>query len=353
MPQSLLRQGMSTALDEESEAVKSTQSEDFIAAQTEPSLRRKATAGLFIVTLVWGATFIWMKQILNSIQPQYEEFGGPAVVSLMVLARFAIAAILMLLFFSKARSAVADKAMWKGGLLLGGLMLIGFVTQMVGLDEINPATSAFLTSLYVVLTALLTIIMTKTKPSRILLFAVLLATFGAGFIEGPPHLSWGWGEILTVICALFFALHIVYTQKVTQALNPIAITSTSFLVVVIGCFILLLFLTDISNREFWSLLVADGVIIPLLCLGIGGSFFCILMLNYFQRYLHPVQAAIIYAFEPVWATVYGLGLGLVDWTWWILIGGGALLLGNLMVEFAKKDDDKIIQRKEEAEPSNS
>jgi len=339
---------MAIELGGENMVTKEQQSATFTALETPPLQRRKAVIGLFAVTLVWGATFIWMKQLLNSIQPQYEEFGGTAVVSLMVFARFAIAAIMMLIFFSKARTAVADKEAWKGGVLLGGLMLAGFVTQMVGLDEINPSTSAFLTSLYVVLTAILTAFMTKSKPSRILLFAVLLATFGAGFIEGPPHLSWGWGEILTVICALFFALHIVYTQKVTQALDPISVTSTSFLAVVIGAFVLTILFTDISNPEFWSMLISDGVIIPLLCLGIGGSFFCLLMLNYYQRYLHPVQAAIIYAFEPVWATVYGLGLGLVNWSWWIIIGGGALLLGNLMVETMGNS-----QRNEEAEPSNS
>jgi len=48
--------------------------------------------------------------------------------------------------------------------------------------------------------------------------------------------------------------------------------------------------------------------------------------------MHPVQAAIIYALEPVWATLFGLALGLVPWTWWIVFGGGILLAGNILVE---------------------
>jgi drug/metabolite transporter (DMT)-like permease len=48
--------------------------------------------------------------------------------------------------------------------------------------------------------------------------------------------------------------------------------------------------------------------------------------------LNPIQAAIIYALEPVWATIYGLSLGLDQWTGWILVGGGALFMGNIIVE---------------------
>ena len=55
-------------------------------------------------------------------------------------------------------------------------------------------------------------------------------------------------------------------------------------------------------------------------------------MNILQRHLHPVQAAIIYALEPVWATILALGLEMTDWTGWIAIGGSALLAGNLMVE---------------------
>ena len=279
-----------------------------------PRQRKIAIAALLVVTSVWGATFIWMKQALNALQPEIETYGSNKVVGVLVAARFAIAAVVMFAFFPKARAALRQPEQWRGGAVLGGLMLVGFVTQMIGLDEINPAVSAFLTSLYVVFTALITILMTRSQPSRVLMFGVLLATFGAGFIQGPPHLTWGFGEALTVVCAVFFALHIIYTQKITQAMDPVGVTQTSFAVVALGAVLMTLLLGGGRSMAEWDFVLDDGVLLPVLCLGIGGSFFCLLLLNMYQRYLHPIQAAIIYAFEPVWATMYGLGLDLVDWS---------------------------------------
>ncbi len=295
---------------------------------------------LLSVTLIWGATFIWMKQALNALEVELETFGTFPVVALLVALRFLIAMVLVLAFFPKARAGLRSPSIWKGGGVLGGLMLVGFVSQMVALNDINPSTSAFLTSLYVVMTALLTMRMSEHPPRRALYWGVLMATVGAGFIEGPPHLSWGWGEIVTVVCALFFALHIIFTQKLTLELDPLMLTLTSFIVVGFGSLALALvggggqtvgMIADVLSRE--------GVILPVFLLGLGGSFFCLVALNMYQRHMHPVQAAIIYAFEPVWATVFGLGIGLVSWSWWILFGGGVLLLGNILVEITSPDED--------------
>ena len=99
-------------------------------------------------------------------------------------------------------------------------------------------------------------------------------------------------------------------------------------------------LGDGTNPKQWTLIYSEGVLIPVILLGVGGSFFCLLFLNMYQRYLHPIQAAIIYALEPVWATIYGLQLGMVTWSIWILIGGGALFIGNIIVELLSSKPDE-------------
>ena len=302
-----------------------------------PKQRHIAILALLSVTLVWGATFVWMKQALDALDDEKATLGTNGVVAVLVFARFAIAALLMLIFFRKARSSLTNRQIWLDGIMLGGLMFLAYLSQMIGLDDINPSVSAFLTSLYVVFTALISSAYNLRLPTKIMLLGVGLATFGAGFIQGPPHLTWGVAEFITVFCALLFALHILFTQHITTRRDPVAVSTTSFIVVTICSIITVFILGDGTNAKQWQLLFSDGVIIPVLLLGIGGSFFCLLFLNMYQRYLHPIQAAIIYALEPVWATIYGLQLGMVDWSIWILIGGGALFLGNIIVELLSSD----------------
>ena len=303
------------------------------------SKRQQAALGLFSVTLLWGGTFVWMKQALNSLDGELTQYSTAGVVGVIVCSRFLIAFVALLPFSSEARRALTSKEDWKGGLILGGLMLAGFVLQMIGIESVSPSVSAFLTSLYVVFTAILSVKISDRKPTRMMVLGVGLATIGAGFIDGPPHIVWGLGELLTVVCAFFFALHIIYTDKITKQLNPIAVTSTSFAVLVVGAGIVAL----IASRDVMVFESAwqDGVIIPLLCLGLFGSLACILMLNAFQRHLNPTHAAIIYSFEPVWATLYGWQQGLVEVSIWLTMGL-LLLLGNIIVELDESSDENHL-----------
>lgn len=307
--------------------------------------RQQAALGLFCVTLLWGGTFVWMKQAVNSLDDEIAQYSTTAVVGVIVSSRFFIAFVALLPFSSKARAALSSKEDWQGGLILGGLMLAGFVLQMIGIKSVSPSVSAFLTSLYVVFTAILSIKISDRKPTRMMIVGVALATIGAGFIDGPPHIVWGTGELLTVACALFFALHIIYTDRITKQLDPIAVTSTSFLVLVLGAgTIAVIAGGGISVFESaWQ----DGVVLPLLCLGLFGSLACILMLNIFQKHLNPTHAAIIYSFEPVWATLYGWQQDMVDISIWLAMGL-LLLVGNIIVEL--DESSNFTHLSEEAGP---
>jgi len=298
--------------------------------------RRQAVIGLFFVTLLWGGTFVWMKQAMNSLEVELDEYSKAGVVGVIVATRFLIAFVALLPFSSRARSALTSKEDWKGGLILGSLMLAGFVLQMIGIESVTPSVSAFLTSLYVVFTAILSVKISDRKPTRMMIAGVLLATLGAGFIDGPPHIVWGTGEILTVMCAFFFALHIIYTDSITKKLDPLAVTSTSFAVLVVGASIFALIASGdpMVAEVAWQ----DGVVVPLLCLGLFGSLACILMLNAFQKYLNPTHAAIIYSFEPVWATLYGWYEGMIDVSIWLTMGI-LLLIGNIIVELDESGDE--------------
>ena len=65
------------------------------------SKRQQAAIGLFLVTLLWGGTFVWMKQALNSLDKQIEVYGEAGVVGVMVASRFFIAFVALIPFSSK------------------------------------------------------------------------------------------------------------------------------------------------------------------------------------------------------------------------------------------------------------
>ena len=296
--------------------------------------RSLALLSLFGVTLLWGGTFIWMQQSLDaaaSISPNIPE---NQVAIFFVMMRFVIAGLFLLILIPKTWSGLKEIEVWKGGLILGVIVWGGFILQMLGLTDVTPAVSAFLTSLYVVFTALIGVAMGVQKLTRFAIVGVILATFGAGWISGPPQLNFGIGEWLTVGCALLFGAHIIATDRVTKAVDPIQVTATMLLTVAALSTLVYLLTSREYSTDFVVLLKEFEFTFPLLLCSLLGSLVALLVLNIYQKQVSPIRAAILYALEPVWATVGSLLLGLEgDVIFWLPLGAAALLIGNLVVEF--------------------
>ena len=206
-----------------------------------------------------------------------------------------------------------------------------------GLTEVTPAVSAFLTSFYVVFTALIGVFTGMQKLTRFAIVGVILAPFGAGWISGPPQLNFGLGEWLTVACALLFGAHIIATDKVTKIVDPIQVTATMLITVAVLSIIVFLLSSRQHFNDFTILMKNFDFFFPLLLCAILGSLVALLVLNIFQKQVSPVRAAILYALEPVWAMTASLFLGLEgNITFWLPLGAIALLIGNLIVELDQK-----------------
>ncbi len=296
--------------------------------------RSIALIALFGVTLLWGGTFVWMQQSLDAAAAISPDLPENHVAIFFVMMRFVIAGLFLLALIPKTWSGLKEVEVWKGGLILGVIVWGGFILQMLGLTDVTPAVSAFLTSLYVVFTALIGVAIGMQKLTRIAIIGVILATFGAGWISGPPQLNFGIGEWLTVGCALLFGAHIIATDRVTRSVDPIQVTATMLLIVAGLSILIFLFTSREYSSEFMVLLKDFHFFFPLLLCAILGSLVALLVLNIYQKHVSPVRAAILYALEPVWAMFASLLLGLEgDVTFWLPLGAAALLIGNLVVEF--------------------
>ena len=296
--------------------------------------RSIALLSLFGVTLLWGGTFDWMQQSLDAAASLSPNLPENHVAIFFVMMRFVIAGFFLLILIPKTWSGLKEIEVWKGGLILGIIVWGGFILQMLGLTDVTPAVSAFLTSLYVVFTALIGVAMGVQKLTRFAIAGVILATFGAGWISGPPQLNFGIGEWLTVGCALLFGAHIIATDRVTKAVDPIQVTATMLLTVAALSTLVYLLISREYSTDFVVLLKEFEFTFPLLLCSLLGSLVALLVLNIYQKKVSPIRAAILYALEPVWATIGSLLLGLEgDVIFWLPLGAAALLIGNFVIEF--------------------
>ena len=60
------------------------------------------------------------------------------------------------------------------------------------------------------------------------------------------------------------------------------------------------------------------------------------MVNMYQKHMDPVRAAILYALEPVWATLLAITMDMTEFSFWLIVGGSALLIGNLISELGNQ-----------------
>lgn len=316
-----------------------------------PRSSRLALPMLLLVTLIWGGTFVWMKDAVGAAEAEALARGlDPdqaltTAILAFLFARFGMAAVGLPLIAPRLIPVVAGRAeggriAWRGGASLGALLIAGFILQMFALAEVSAPVSAFLTSFYVGFTALILAARQRRWPNRWTLAGVALASFGAGFIDGPPQVSFGWPEILTLISAAIFAVTILVTDKITKAAPPVAVSWVTFVTVATaaGTALALWPIDGVSSVWEWFglLLELPAYRNGLLLCGLLATLGALTLINIFQREVEPVRAAILYALEPVWAAVWAVFLQAETLGTWLWIGGSALLLGNLLAELAPK-----------------
>lgn len=110
---------------------------------------------LLLVTMAWGASFVYMKDMVAVFPPGW-----------LLGIRFTIAGLVILPFLLKRlRLRLTWKAL-AAGMVMGLLDFLGFFTQTVGLQTVSPGINAFLTAVYVVLVPFMWWVVAKRKPTR-------------------------------------------------------------------------------------------------------------------------------------------------------------------------------------------
>jgi drug/metabolite transporter (DMT)-like permease len=275
-----------------------------------------AAAALLSVAACWGSTFFLIKDLLDRV-PTLD----------FLALRFTIASVALVLVAPKALGRLSP-VVRKHAVVLGALYGVAQILQTAGLAHTPASISGFVTGLYVVCTPLLAAAILRTRIPPITWAAVTLATVGLGVLA-LNGFSIGYGELITLVSAVLYALHIVGLGAWSTARDAVGMTILQIIVIAVLCTLATasdgIVLPDRAGD--WMSVVYMAVVVG--ALGLLGQ-------TWAQAHLPPTRSAIIMSMEPVFASFFAVWLGGEDLTSRLLLGGGMVLAAMLTVELAPR-----------------
>lgn len=281
--------------------------------------RAQAEFSMLLVAFIWGATFVIVKNALADIGP-----------FLFLGLRFLIAFLVLALFSFKNLKQITPSTLAAGS-WLGLFLFIGYVFQTIGLKYTSSSNAGFITGINVVLVPIITAVMSRTLPDFKIVVTVILATIGLYFMSVTGGgLNLGLGDILVLVCAFAFALHIVFVAKFSFKHNAVAITSVQILFVGIICMIIGI------CTEPWPRVLSLQTWSAIFITSIFATSMAFLLQNALQKYSTPTRFAIVLATEPVFAGLAGYLWGHEILSLRALFGAALILTAMLMAILFKK-----------------
>ncbi len=275
------------------------------------SRSRKAELVLLSITVIWGGTFAVVKFALTDASPL-----------VFVAVRFGAAALIFPLIYRKNYFSI-DMSTLMGGLFLGSLLMIGFAFQTVGLKYTTASKSAFITGLLVAFTPLAQAVIERRMPTRGNLIGVALVAVGLYLLTSPGGQGFNIGDILTLFCAISYAIYIVYLDVYSKKHD---VSKLTFLQLGVTA---MLSITVAPFVETIHIHFTTGLLWALLYTSVLATVFATYLQTKYQRDTTPVRAAIIFSMEPVLANVIAF-FAFGEFVGWIGLIGGALIVAGLL-----------------------
>lgn len=283
--------------------------------------------GLVLVAISWGSGFPITKIALDSgIDPN-------AIMSI----RFLVASFLIFIYLKLAKVDITKEDMKLGlgaGLILGS----AFSLQTIGLAYTTPSKNAFITGAYVVCVPFILWLLTKEKPKAITYISSIICFIGIGFLSLEGELGMEYGDLLTLISALFFALQIAVVGAFIKNKNPIVINGFQML----SGGILTLFLNIIF--EDFSIITTRMNIVQIYSISfliICNTLIAYLVQTISQKYVSSSTASLILSTEILFGAITSVIFMGENLTLKMIIGGLFIFISVIIAE----TELKFLKRK--------
>jgi drug/metabolite transporter (DMT)-like permease len=290
-----------------------------------------AVAMLALATLWWGMGFVWAKNVGEAVNAAAGVGPGGLIGPNLTLAvRFGVATALWACIFPRSLRGWGIASV-RRSLVIGGTMFVALELQHLGLDRASEATTAFLTSLTVVVVPLLVAATRRKRPDAPLVVAIAHAVAGIYLLTGATLGAFGPGEWLGIACAVGFGVEILSVNALVPRDDAFRMTLGMFAVNAAAYAVITLLSPGFLALD-WPALATPPVLRDWACLAVlGSSSFAIMTL--YQPRVEPTRAAVIYMIEPIFAAAYAWAAEGAVMTQTALIGATLILFSNIVAEF--------------------
>ena len=268
-------------------------------------------------TVLWGSTFIVTKDIVRDAPPM-----------LYLVFRFGLAALILTAMYGPLlRRQARDRRLLVDGVVLGVLNSLGLVLQVIGQAFTTASKSAFITALNTPLVPVVSFALYQARPSPAKLVAVALATVGLMLLTYPTGgARWNVGDLYTVGCAGFYAFTIVQIARRAPHHDARSLTAVQ-VVTATATFCCALALAKLcihtispaalpafARLEARPLVVTPRLVIEGLYMAVACTVVTFGLQTWAMARMSATHAAVVFALEPVFATIMAIGWeGSAEW----------------------------------------
>lgn len=271
-----------------------------------------ADLSLLLVVIVWGYTFVAIKNALAGVTP----FN-------FIALRFIIAFLILAVVFRKRLSGL-DRFVILRGSVIGIFLFFAYAFQTVGLKYTTASNAGFITGFSVVLVPVFSALILKAKPSIESSIGVACAIAGLFFLSYNNGYAVNKGDLLVLFCALAVAFHILTVGYYTKKTDSILLTIVQIgVVTILSVICAFLFEETVipKSEVVWEALFVTSIFATV------GAY---LVQNIMQRFTSSTHTALIFSGEPVFAGIFGfclLGERLSGWS----VFGCILILAGMVI----------------------
>lgn len=250
---------------------------------------------MLIAAAIWGFAFVAQREGMETMGPFL--FSG---------VRFLIGVVALspvVWFLSRKpqqthKAEVSAKKLIFAGTVAGLLLFGGISCQQVGLQYTTAGKAGFITGLYIFFVPLIGLFLGQKTGSGTWLGATI-ALFGLYLLSIKEDFSIAEGDLLQLICAVFFAAHVLVIGYLAKRMDTLKLSLIQYLV----CGFISLFIAIAIEMISWDMIVATAI--PLLYAGVMSTGIAYTLQVVAQQHAHSSHAAIILSLEGAFAVLGG------------------------------------------------